>query len=727
MKQVFRIAVYRRLLVAYGLNELTWGIGTVALAVVVYRQTGSALGSTAFFLASQFLPAFLSPLLVARLVGYAPRRLLPVLYGLEALLFGLLAWMTTEFSLVPVLAVALIDGAVGLSARVLARAATVEVLRPLDLLHEGNAGINFAFTGCFMVGPAIGGVVVAAGGSVAALLTNCGLFAGVTLVLATAVGLPESSADDAHEGSAWQRLGKAVAHVRGDPATRAILIVQALGMVVGTISVPIEVVFAQHTLHAGAGGYGAMLSGWGAGAVVGSAAYARWRRRPGRALITLSAAAFTVGFAIIAAAPEIVVAVAGSAVGGFGNGIGSVAQRTMLQEYTPRRWMSLVVSLNESAVAGNARAGLRARRRDHRRDRTAGRDGRRGRGLVRVHHRGVDPPQSGANRAATRLRCRQLARRRTRNRSHGRRRPWDACVDRSGPTNSGVRLGCIDIGSNTTRLLVAASDGRQLRWIHQERAFTRIGHELLERGELGPEKIEEVVGVVAGQLAVARELGADSVRAIATAAIRSATNGLQLADAITAATGLAVEILSGEDEARLAFFGVAMTLEVSPPGELGVVDVGGGSSELVVGTAPDEIRWWASIPLGSAALRHAWLHSDPPTASELAQASQQVHAELNRLTVPSPALAVAVGGSATSLARLAGPVLDATALDGALALLAADPASVIAERFAIDPERARLLPAGLLVLAAVARAFGRPLRVGRGGIREGVLLEAFRG
>ena len=289
-----------------------------------------------------------------------------------------------------------------------------------------------------------------------------------------------------------------------------------------------------------------------------------------------------------------------------------------------------------------------------------------------------------------------------------------------------MRLGCIDIGSNTTRLLVAASDGRRLHWIHQERAFTRIGYELLERGELGPEKIEEVVGVVAAQLAVARQLGANSVRTIATAAIRNATNGLQLARAITAATGLAVEILSGQDEARLAFFGVAMTLDAVLPGELGVVDVGGGSSELVVGTAPDEIRWWASVPLGSAVLSHAWLRSDPPTQYQLEQARERVCAELDGLTVPAPALAVAVGGSATSLARLAGPVLNGTALDRALEVLAGDPASVIAQRFAIDAERVRLLPAGLLVLAAVAKAFGRPLRVGRGGIREGVLLEAFR-
>ncbi|MGH2866448.1 MAG: hypothetical protein ACRDNK_02625 [Solirubrobacteraceae bacterium] len=290
-----------------------------------------------------------------------------------------------------------------------------------------------------------------------------------------------------------------------------------------------------------------------------------------------------------------------------------------------------------------------------------------------------------------------------------------------------MRFGCIDIGSNTTRLLVAASDGRRLLWIHQERSFTCIGEELLERGELGAEKIEEVVSVVAAQLETARQLGASSVRAIATAAIRTADNGPQLALAITTATGLEVDILSEEEEARLAFVGVAQTLEAIPAGALGVVDVGGGSSELVVGTAPDQVDWWASVPLGSAALTHAWLRSDPPTGDELDRARQQVQAELERLNPPSPALAVAVGGSATSLARLAGPVLDAAALDRALGLLADDPANAIAERFAIDPQRARLLPAGLLILTAVAKAFARPLRVGRGGIREGVLLEAFQG
>lgn len=287
-----------------------------------------------------------------------------------------------------------------------------------------------------------------------------------------------------------------------------------------------------------------------------------------------------------------------------------------------------------------------------------------------------------------------------------------------------MRLGCIDIGSNTTRLLVADSDGRQLIWIHQERSFTRIGHELFEQGRIGPAKIDDVVAVVRAQLQTAREHGASQVQAVATEAIRSAANGTELVQAIQDATGLTVEILSGEEEARLAFVGVAGTLEQPPPGELGVVDVGGGSSELVVGSAPNRVRWWASIGIGSGALAQVCLCSDPPTPRELAVARTLIAGQFERLEVPRPAAAVAVGGSATSLARLAGPVLDAAGLGRALALLSATRSTEIARRFAIDPERAQLLPGGLLILEAVAEAFGAALRVGRGGIREGVLLEA---
>jgi exopolyphosphatase/guanosine-5'-triphosphate,3'-diphosphate pyrophosphatase len=286
-----------------------------------------------------------------------------------------------------------------------------------------------------------------------------------------------------------------------------------------------------------------------------------------------------------------------------------------------------------------------------------------------------------------------------------------------------LRVGCIDIGSNTTRLLVADRDGRRLVEVHQERAFTHIGRELTASGTIGPEKIAEVVAVVLAQLELARVHGAIAVCGVATAAIRRADNGEQLVAAIRDASGLTVEVLSGEEEARLAFVGGAAMLELPPGGELGVIDVGGGSSELVVGTVPDQIRWWASIGLGSSSLTDLCLSSDPPSAPELAAARSEIATAMAGLDPPRPAMAVAVGGSATSLSRLAGPVLDAAALGRSLDLLGSRPSGVIAERFTIDVQRVRLLPAGLLILEAIALLLRTTPRVGRGGIREGVLVE----
>ena len=287
-----------------------------------------------------------------------------------------------------------------------------------------------------------------------------------------------------------------------------------------------------------------------------------------------------------------------------------------------------------------------------------------------------------------------------------------------------MRLGCIDIGSNTTRLLVADCDDQQLDSIHQERSFTRLGHELFEHGTIRPAKIAEVVNVVRDQRDVAARLGATAVHAVATEALRSAANGSALVAAIDDATGLSVEVLSQAEEARLAFVGATGTLREPTSERLGVVDVGGGSSELVVGEAPNQVQWWASVPLGSGRLTRRHLFTDPPTEGELSSARTQIAAELEGLDVPRPSAVVAVGGSATSLSRVAGPVLSPRVLAQALMLLGAERSTKIAIDYGIDSERARLLPAGLLILGQVAELFRAPLLVGHGGIREGVLLEA---
>lgn len=287
-----------------------------------------------------------------------------------------------------------------------------------------------------------------------------------------------------------------------------------------------------------------------------------------------------------------------------------------------------------------------------------------------------------------------------------------------------MRRACIDIGSNTTRLLVADCKNGRLEEVHQERAFTRASRGLAPRGAIAAEKVAEVAAVVAGQLRTARSLGALDVRAVATAAIRRASNRADLVDAVRAACGLQVTVLTGEQEARLAFIGAAGTLDPAPTGLLGVVDVGGGSSELVVGRPPAAISWSSSVALGSGDLADECLRSDPPSAAELSRARERIALVLGKIVAPHPHAAVAVGGSATSLRRLAGERLDGRAFARALELLVSAPAAVIARRFALDTERVRLLPAGLLILQAASELFGSALVIGRGGIREGLLLEA---
>jgi exopolyphosphatase/guanosine-5'-triphosphate,3'-diphosphate pyrophosphatase len=290
-----------------------------------------------------------------------------------------------------------------------------------------------------------------------------------------------------------------------------------------------------------------------------------------------------------------------------------------------------------------------------------------------------------------------------------------------------VRRACIDIGSNTTRLLVAECDGERLLEVHQERAFTHLRRGLDSDGTIGPEKLSELADVVKHQLQIARELGSHEVHVVATAAVRRAGNSAEVCDKIRRHCATELEVLSEDDEARLAFIGAARTLGRVPKGRLGVVDVGGGSSELVVGTAPDDVSWSASFALGSGLLADRSLHSDPPSAEEVEEARARVAEALAGVEVPQPAEAVAVGGSATSLHRLAGPLLDSAAFARCLEVLCAERASEVAHRFALDRERVRLLPAGLLILQAASELFGVSLQIGRGGLREGILLEASGG
>jgi exopolyphosphatase/guanosine-5'-triphosphate,3'-diphosphate pyrophosphatase len=218
---------------------------------------------------------------------------------------------------------------------------------------------------------------------------------------------------------------------------------------------------------------------------------------------------------------------------------------------------------------------------------------------------------------------------------------------------------------------------------------------------------------------------------VATAAVRRARNGAELAGVLARECDVELRVLSEADEARLAFLGACAALDAggqTPPADepLGVVDVGGGSSELVLGRFPDGIDWFRSLPLGSGIVADACFTGDPPTSTEVGEAYAQAAKALEGVEVPRPARAIAVGGSAASLCRLAGARLDAAAFRTALDVLLGAPAEQVAARFDLAADRVRLLPGGLVILETVQRCFGVPLELVGGGLREGVLLEAAR-
>jgi exopolyphosphatase/guanosine-5'-triphosphate,3'-diphosphate pyrophosphatase len=288
-----------------------------------------------------------------------------------------------------------------------------------------------------------------------------------------------------------------------------------------------------------------------------------------------------------------------------------------------------------------------------------------------------------------------------------------------------VRCACVDIGSNTTRLLVAdvvpAGGTPALRSVSVQRSFLGLPEGALG-GTVGPQRAARLAAVVASHVALAREHRAERIRIVGTAALRRCADRDEVVATVTRVAGLPVTVLGPEEEARLAFAGATLGVDADREALVGVADVGGGSAELVVGTLARGVGWSASVPTGSGVLAAAHLHSDPPTAGELRAAAGAADAALGELRPPRPELALAVGGSAASVRRLAGVELGTKALDLALRRVCAAPAAQVAAQLGLHVERVRLLPGGLLLLRAAADALGQPLRVAGGGLREGVVL-----
>jgi MFS family permease len=341
-----RLPGFRQLATAYTVNELGNWVGEIALAVLVYDQTGSPLATAGLFLGMVFAPSLIGQGVIARLEVVGTRTVLPALYLGEALAFVALAATVDNFALALVIALAVVDGTLAIAARTFTRASAAAVLTPSGQLREGNAIINVGFTIAGAAGPAIAGVVVAVLGVQTALLLDAASFVVVAAVLAMTKALPQVRG----EAEPWVgRLREGLAYVRRRVVLLRLLSMQALAFVFFTLVLPIEIVYAKETLDAGDSGYGALLSSWGVGMVAGSLVFvAAARRVPLQAQLVVSTAMIGCAYLGMAAADSLVLACAAAVVGGTGNGVQWVALMSAVQELTASRYQARVVGLLES-------------------------------------------------------------------------------------------------------------------------------------------------------------------------------------------------------------------------------------------------------------------------------------------------------------------------------------------------------------------------------------------
>lgn len=343
-----RRPLFRRLAASYAVNELGDWMGIIALSVLVFDRTESALATAALFLGTRFLPALIAPILVAQVEKPPPRFALPVIYCGEAAAFGGLALLAGNFSLAPVVALAAVDGALALAGRSLTRAVVAADLEPSGELRAGNAILNVFFTGGAAVGPALAGLVVAGFGVQSALLLDAVSFYAVAWILFTAGTMPRAEPEP---GRMRDRVRAGIAYIRRQQALRRILTAQGLAFVFFAAVLPVEVIYVKETLGSNDTGYGLMLASWGIGMVLGSLLFARLRQASLPLLLLLSTLAVGAGYLGLAAAPTLALACAASVLGGAGNGIQWVTAISAVQELTAESMQARVMSVLESIGA----------------------------------------------------------------------------------------------------------------------------------------------------------------------------------------------------------------------------------------------------------------------------------------------------------------------------------------------------------------------------------------
>jgi len=364
----------RRIIIAYTVNRLGTWMGLVALLVAVFDHTHSALAVAALLFAGQALPALVVPAIVARIEASRRGSQLTGLYLLEAVLTVLLAVLVSRFWLPGILVLVALDGTAALAASALLRAEVARTAREQAAAEHGaptvsepeepsaaarfessaqeaerkaNAALNVGFSVSFVLGPVLGGAVVAAAGSSPALLIDAGSFLCAGALLVDVYPHVEDAAGD----SVRARLRAAWQHINQAPTLRPLLLVEAVAIVFLESAGPIEVSYAKGTLHAGDQGLGLLMTAWGAGAVVGSLVFARLLRRPLGVMLSLGT--LTVGLAYVgyAAAPSLAIACLAALIGGIGNGVELPSLNSIVQQLTPQRLHGRLMGAVESITA----------------------------------------------------------------------------------------------------------------------------------------------------------------------------------------------------------------------------------------------------------------------------------------------------------------------------------------------------------------------------------------
>jgi exopolyphosphatase/guanosine-5'-triphosphate,3'-diphosphate pyrophosphatase len=274
-----------------------------------------------------------------------------------------------------------------------------------------------------------------------------------------------------------------------------------------------------------------------------------------------------------------------------------------------------------------------------------------------------------------------------------------------------MRIGVIDVGSNTTRLLVASAGPKTLVPIEKQKVRLSLGEEIERYGAVSAVHCTAAVKAVREMASTARRCRVDSLDVFLTAPGRQAGNADKLVAALSRAARVQARVLTKDEEGTLAYRGAVLTAETALPSRVAVCDIGGASTEIAIGSPAHEPDWIESVDLGSVRLttRAGDMHAEAED-------------EFAHLAPPSVEAALAVGGSARAARRLVGAELGKEELAEALDIAENTPPREIVRRFGVDRARADILPAGLILLAEVQRKLGVSLHVCDGGIREGAVL-----